>query len=43
VQTLTLQINKGGFETIKLGATYQFQLSWLLSGNLSFADSYRIQ
>jgi outer membrane cobalamin receptor len=39
---LTLRINRGGIETLKLGASYQFQLSWLLSGSLSFADSYRI-
>jgi vitamin B12 transporter len=39
---LTLPINKGGLESIKLGLSYQFQFSWLLSGNLSFADSYRI-
>jgi vitamin B12 transporter len=29
-------------ETLALGVTYQFQLSWLLNGDLSFADSYRI-
>jgi vitamin B12 transporter len=40
--TLTLPINKGTFESIKLGASYQFQYSWLLSGNLSFTNSYRI-
>jgi vitamin B12 transporter len=40
--TLTLPINKGAFESIKLGASYQFQYSWLLSGDLSFSDSYRI-
>jgi vitamin B12 transporter len=39
---VTVKINKGGFEAIKLGASYQYQLSWLLSGDLSFADSYRI-
>jgi vitamin B12 transporter len=39
---MTLPIDKGVFESIKLGASYQYQLSWLLSGNLSFADSYRI-
>jgi hypothetical protein len=33
---LTLRIDKGTFETVKLGATYQYQLSWLLSGDLSF-------
>jgi vitamin B12 transporter len=40
--TLTLPLNKGAFQSIKLGASYQFQYSWLLSGDLSFADSYRI-
>jgi vitamin B12 transporter len=39
---LTLRINRGGFETIKLGASYQYQLSWLLSGNAGFADGFRI-
>jgi vitamin B12 transporter len=39
---LTLRIDKGAFETIKLGAAYQYQLSWLLSGDSSFADGYRI-
>jgi vitamin B12 transporter len=40
--SVTLAINRGGIERLKLGATYQFQLSWLLSGDLTFADSYRI-
>jgi vitamin B12 transporter len=40
--SLTMKINWKGIETLKLGVTYQYQLSWLLSGNLSFADSYRI-
>jgi outer membrane cobalamin receptor len=40
--SLTLAINKGGIERLKLGLSYQFQLSWLLSGSLSFGDSYRI-
>jgi beta-glucanase (GH16 family) len=35
-------LNRGGFATLVLGASYQYQLSWLLSGNLSFADAYRI-
>ncbi|MDR1930441.1 MAG: TonB-dependent receptor [Treponema sp.] len=38
----TLSIDRGVFETLKLGLSYQFQLSWLLSGNLSFEDAYRI-
>ncbi|MDR0663802.1 MAG: TonB-dependent receptor, partial [Spirochaetaceae bacterium] len=29
-------------ETLKLGLSYQYQLSWLLSGGLSFENSYRI-
>ncbi|MDR2476314.1 MAG: TonB-dependent receptor, partial [Treponema sp.] len=39
---LTLKINKWGLESIKLGASYQFQFSWLLSGDLTFANSFRI-
>jgi vitamin B12 transporter len=39
---LTVPFTWGGFTAIKLGASYQYQLSWLLSGNLSFADGYRI-
>jgi vitamin B12 transporter len=39
---VTLKINRGGIETLTLGATYQYQLSWLLSGDLSLGDSYRI-
>jgi outer membrane cobalamin receptor len=38
----TLAINKGGIKNIKLGLIYQYQQSWLLSGNLTFEDSYRI-
>jgi vitamin B12 transporter len=30
------------FTSIKVGASYQFQLSYLLSGNLSLSDAYRI-
>jgi outer membrane cobalamin receptor len=40
--TLTVPLNRGGFRAIELGASYQFQLSWLLSGSLTFADGYRI-
>jgi outer membrane cobalamin receptor len=29
-------------ESLKLGLSYQYQLSWLLSGNLSFENGYRI-
>jgi outer membrane cobalamin receptor len=39
---LTLGIHKGGITTLTLGFTYQYQLSWLLSGDATFADSYRI-
>jgi outer membrane cobalamin receptor len=39
---LTLNINKGSLQTLTLGLSYQYQLSWLLSGDLSFADGYRI-
>jgi vitamin B12 transporter len=40
--TLTLPIDRGGLKSLKLGASYQFQFSWLLSGNLTFENSYRI-
>jgi outer membrane cobalamin receptor len=40
--TVTLRIDRLGFTTLALGASYQYQLSWLLSGNLTFADAYRI-
>jgi outer membrane cobalamin receptor len=39
---LTLKISKGQFETLRLGFSYQFQLSWLLNGSLGFGDNYRI-
>jgi outer membrane cobalamin receptor len=39
---LTLRIDRAGFTTLVLGASYQCQLSWLLTGNLGFADAYRI-
>jgi vitamin B12 transporter len=39
---LTVKINRGGIETLRLGVSYQFQLSWLLSGGLSLAEGYRI-
>jgi vitamin B12 transporter len=39
---LTLAINRGGLERLKLGVTYQYQLSWLLSGETRFVDGYRI-
>jgi vitamin B12 transporter len=40
--SLRLPIKKGGLEEISLGASYQFQLSWLLNGDVSFANGYRI-
>jgi vitamin B12 transporter len=40
--TLTVPLGRGGFTAIKLGASYQYQLSWLLNGSLTFADGYRI-
>jgi vitamin B12 transporter len=40
--TLTLRLSRGGFSSLVLGASYQCQLSWLLSGSLTFADAYRI-
>jgi vitamin B12 transporter len=39
---LTLNINRGGLQTLRLGLNWQFQLSWLLSGSLSFDDGFRI-
>jgi outer membrane cobalamin receptor len=40
--SLTLKPGKGPVKTLTLGLSYQYQLSWLLSGNLRFADGYRI-
>jgi vitamin B12 transporter len=39
---LTLRIDRGGFESVKFGLTWQFQLSWLASGSLTIADGYRV-
>jgi vitamin B12 transporter len=39
---LTFAFSGGPFRRLKLGATYQFQLSWLLNEGLSFADALRI-
>jgi outer membrane receptor protein involved in Fe transport len=39
---VTVKIGRGGIETVKFGASYQFQLSWLVSGGLSLAEGYRI-
>jgi outer membrane cobalamin receptor len=40
--SLTIPLNRGPFTDLKLGANYQYQLSWLLSGNLAFEDGCRI-
>ena len=37
-----LAIHKAGITTLVIGASYQLQYSWLLSGNASFEQSYRI-
>ncbi|MDR1249486.1 MAG: TonB-dependent receptor [Treponema sp.] len=39
---LRLRIDRSGFTELVLGASYQYQLSWLMTGNLTFADAYRI-
>ncbi|MDR1147095.1 MAG: TonB-dependent receptor, partial [Spirochaetaceae bacterium] len=39
---LTIPFLLGPFEKLKLGATYQFQLSWLLNEGLTLDDSFRI-
>jgi vitamin B12 transporter len=39
---ITLPIDKWKFTSLKIGANYQFQHSWLLSGNLDFTNSFRI-
>jgi vitamin B12 transporter len=36
------KVNKRGISTIKIGASYQLQYSWLLSGDIGFEDSFRI-
>jgi vitamin B12 transporter len=38
----TIKINKGGFKALKLGVSYQYQWSWLLNGDLTFATAYRV-
>jgi vitamin B12 transporter len=40
--SVTLRIDRLGLKTVKLSVNYQYQLSWLMSGNLSFAGSYRV-
>jgi vitamin B12 transporter len=38
----TLPLDKGNFTSLKIGANYQFQFSWLMSGDLDFENSFRI-
>jgi vitamin B12 transporter len=38
----TTPLNWRNLKSLKIGLSYQFQYSWLLSGSLSFADSYRV-
>ncbi|MDR0320649.1 MAG: TonB-dependent receptor [Treponema sp.] len=38
----TFPFEKGIFTSIKIGVNYQFQFSWLLSGDLDFENSFRI-
>jgi outer membrane cobalamin receptor len=38
----TLRIDKGPFKTLKLGLNYQYQMSWLLNGDLTFDTAYRV-
>jgi vitamin B12 transporter len=38
----TLPLEKRKFTSLKIGANYQFQFSWLLSGDLDFENSFRI-
>jgi vitamin B12 transporter len=38
----TLPLKKWKFTSLKVGANYQFQYSWLLSGDLDFENSFRI-
>jgi vitamin B12 transporter len=38
----TLPLDKWNFTSIKIGGNYQFQFSWLLNGDLDFANSFRI-
>jgi vitamin B12 transporter len=40
--TLTLTLPKGPFEKLRLGLSWQYQLSWLLNEGLAFADALRI-
>jgi vitamin B12 transporter len=38
----TLPLDKGNLTSLKIGANYQFQFSWLLNGDLDFENSFRI-
>jgi vitamin B12 transporter len=38
----TTDLDKWGFNTLKIGFNYQLQFSWLMNGGLDFANSYRI-
>ncbi|MDR0289438.1 MAG: TonB-dependent receptor [Treponema sp.] len=38
----TLPLEKWNFTSLKIGVNYQFQFSWLLSGDLDFENSFRI-
>jgi vitamin B12 transporter len=38
----TLPLEKWNFTSLKIGANYQFQFSWLLNGDLDFANSFHI-
>jgi vitamin B12 transporter len=38
----TLPLDKWNFTSLKVGLNYQFQFSWLLNGDIDFADSFRI-
>jgi len=38
----TLPLEKWNLTSLKIGFNYQFQFSWLLSGDLDFANSFRI-
>jgi outer membrane receptor protein involved in Fe transport len=40
--SFSIPLEKGPFTRIKLGASYQYQISWLLNEGLSYADGYRI-
>jgi vitamin B12 transporter len=37
-----IPVNRHGIKSLKLGVTYQYQVSWLLSGTLTYDDGYRI-